>query len=68
MSALELTTRLQAWWHVQLTRRLVPEPSRDERGNNSIEMAIIVGVVIVVATLIGLAIKSAVEARLPGMK
>lgn len=68
MSVLELNARLSAWCHVRLVRPLGLDRPRDERGNNSIEMAIIVGVVIVVATLIGIAIKNAVESRLPGMK
>ena len=59
---LPLRVRCQAWY-LSIARR-----PRDERGNNSIEMAIIVGAVIVVATLIALAIKAAVDARLPGLK
>lgn len=68
MTILELSTRIQTtWWHLQLTRPPM-ERRRDERGNNSIEMAIIVGVVIVVATLVTLAIKKAVDSRLGGIE
>lgn len=58
MSLLSLIVRGQA----MLVHR------RSQRGNNSIEMAIIVGAVIVVATLIGFAIKAAVDARLEDLK
>lgn len=69
MSILEMSTRIQtSWWHLQLRYPRDPRRPRDERGNNSIEMAIIVGVVIVVATLVTLAIKKAVESRLDGIE
>lgn len=64
MSLLSLVAHSQAW----LTHQCRQLPRRSDRGNNSIEMAIIVGAVIVVATLIGLAIKAAVESRLAGLK
>ncbi len=54
----------QLWWAEQSRR----PHTRDVRGNNSIEMAIIIGVVIVVATIIGVAIKAAVDSRLPGLE
>lgn len=61
-----LMIRTQLWWNdlLHIDRRR----ARDERGNNSIEMAIIIGVVIIVATLIGVAIKAAVDARLPNLQ
>ncbi|HIT76569.1 MAG TPA: hypothetical protein IAA98_13375 [Candidatus Avipropionibacterium avicola] len=66
-----LMIRTQLWWQEQLHRLDTladRQPTRNERGNNSIEMAIIIGVVIIVATLIGVAIKAAVDARLPNLQ
>lgn len=62
---LHLITLLEAGWVTSRDRLL---DRRDARGNNSIEMAIIVGVVIVVATLIALAIRAAIDARIGGIK
>jgi len=62
---LHLITSLEAGWVTARDRLL---DRRDARGNNSIEMAIIVGVVIVVATLIALAIRAAIDARIGGIK
>ncbi len=59
---LHLFTLLEARWATARERL-----TRDARGNNSIEMAIIVGVVIVVATLIALAIRAAVDSRIGGI-
>lgn len=61
---MKLMVLTQLWWSELRTR----PRARDERGNNSIEMAIIIGVVIVVATIIGVAIKAAVDSRLPGLE
>lgn len=61
---MKLMVMAQLWWTEQWGRWR----GRDERGNNSIEMAIIIGVVIVVATIIGIAIKAAVDARLPDLE
>ncbi|MGD7707373.1 hypothetical protein [Microlunatus sp. Y2014] len=62
MSPLALYAHTEACF-VHLAQR-----QRDSRGNNSIEMAIIIGAVIVVATLVVVAIKAAVDARLPKIK
>lgn len=62
---LHLITQLEAGW---VTARDRLTSRHDDRGNNSIEMAIIVGVVIVVATLIALAIRAAIDSRIGGIK
>lgn len=62
MSLLAVIVHSQAW----LATR--PPLRRTPRGNNSIEMAIIIGAIIVVATIVGIAIKAAVDARLAGLK
>ena len=61
---MKLIVMAQLWWTEQWGRWR----GRGERGNNSIEIAIIIGVVIVVATIIGIAIKAAVDARLPDLE
>ena len=68
MNPYEMSIRAHSWYlgqQHQLSRRL---EQRNERGNNSIEMAIIVGAVLIIAVAVTVAIKAAFDKRLEGVE